>query len=507
MPSAAVFKQLLSHVLAGFAPVDPASDRVILGLALDSRCVRPGDLFFACPGRRSNGRAFIPQALQAGAVAIAWDTGQEGAAVSDRLAKEVPLIGVTDLTSKIGLIADRFYDHPSRDLFVVGITGTDGKTSCSHFLAQCLTTCGIIGTLGHGVYPNMCVDTHTTPDAVTIHRLLAEMRNQGVRQVVMEVSSHGLEQGRVSGVSFDLALLTNLTRDHLDYHGTREAYAQAKRRLFETPGLRYAVLNRDDPFGRELLSVLAPEVKRLTFGLVSDAQAIDGERDSAVLGSELHLYATGLSMQVHAPHGQGEIKSGLLGRFNAANLLAVLCLLLLMDVPFPEALDRLQRIRTVPGRMERFGGRDQPLVVVDYAHTPDALEHVLRALRAHCSGQLWCMFGCGGDRDRGKRPLMGAVTERLADYVVLTNDNPRHEHPGRIIADIQAGLTYPSAVRVEPQRAHAIRYAIEHAQPGDVVLIAGKGHETYQLIGDQKQPFSDRAQVLAALGKEHAWTA
>lgn len=491
----------LSTLLAGLTDVSPAQDRAIQGLAMDSRKVRAGDLFLACAGGRAHGLGFAVDAVRAGALAIVYEQDDRETGLI-ALGLGVPMLAVPGLREKIGIIADRFYGHPSRELFVAGVTGTNGKTSYSQFLAQALERrqhrCGVIGTLGYGLYGSLASGAHTTPDALTLHALLADMRAQGARSVVMEVSSHGLSQGRAAGVAFDVAAWTNLTRDHLDYHGDMKAYFEAKRRLFGMPGVRYAVVNADDPYGQLLCKSLPPAVELIRYGLGTQAVAQRDERGARyVLGTDLRLHSAGFDMRVASSWGEGTLSSSLLGRFNASNLLAVLATLLTMDMPLAEALGLLEQASTVPGRMERFGGGpDRPLVVVDYAHTPDALEQVLLALRAHCTGQLWCVFGCGGERDSGKRPMMGAAAERCADRVVITNDNPRREDPTQIIVEIQTGLQRPDRAYVQHDRAAAIRFAIENARPGDVVLLAGKGHEEYQLIGDEKFPFSDR--VLAA---------
>ncbi|HLA75005.1 MAG TPA: UDP-N-acetylmuramoyl-L-alanyl-D-glutamate--2,6-diaminopimelate ligase [Gammaproteobacteria bacterium] len=491
----------LSELLAGLAVVEAACERDIGGLSIDSRTTQPGDLFLACPGSHAHGQNFIEAAIQAGAVAVVWEAdplfpGSPAACTGPA----VPMFGIEGLRQKVGVIADRFYQHPSQALCVTGITGTNGKTSVSHFIAQALSpNCGLIGTLGSGVYGNLRPGTHTTPDAVTLHATLNDLRQRGVRQVVMEASSHGLEQGRVSGVQFNLAVFTNLSRDHLDYHGTMEAYAEAKRHLLLSPGLRYAVINADDSYGRELLAALPAGVQALSYGFTAAALG----SVPAVRGSNLQLSAGGVELDVNTPWGDGHLHSSLLGRFNASNLLAALAVLLLLEIPFAEALERIARSRTLPGRMECFGGAGQPLVVVDYAHTPDALEQVLYALREHlaCGARLWCVFGCGGERDRGKRPLMGAAAEEFADYVVVTDDNPRHEDPLAIITDILSGMTNPDGVYIQRVRAQAIAFAITYARPGDIVLIAGKGHEEYQQVGDQRLPFSDRQQVYELLNK------
>lgn len=498
----------LSVLLEGISQVDAANERDISGLSLDSRRTRPGDLFLACAGLTRHGTEFIEHAVQAGAVAVAYETANpEKGEVDMKKPSGVPLFAITGLRQQAGVIASRFYGHPSRDLFVIGITGTNGKTSCCHFLAQALSDsehpCGVIGTLGYGIYGALQTGQHTTPDAITLQSMFADMRSAGVKNVVIEVSSHGLDQGRVAGTAFDAAIFTNLSHDHLDYHGDIASYALAKRRLFEFPSLQFAVINSDDEYGRKIIDVLPPGMKLLSYS-VTDMQAESdmplseqpGDRQSRVTGRLLRMDDNGLEMRVDTPWGEGHIQSSLLGRFNAGNLLATLSMLLLMEVPLDEAIKRLANIQTVPGRMEYFrGDHGQPLVVVDYAHSPDALKQVLRTLREHCQGELWCVFGCGGDRDKSKRPLMGAIAERYADHIVVTDDNPRFEDAGQIITHILAGMKSRDAVNVIHDRGKAIAHAIRHAGTGDIVLIAGKGHEEYQLVGDQKLSFSDRYQV------------
>lgn len=494
-------KKQLSALLAGYAVVNEADDREIHGLSMDSRNVQAGDLFLACAGQQArHGREFIADAVQAGAVAVAYALDSvidnEGAiAVSDGPVK-VPMFGIAQLGQQAGAIAERFYNYPSQDLFVVGITGTNGKTSCSQFIAQALnedTPAGVIGTLGNGVYGRLQETNHTTPDAISLHGFLAEMRATGVTSVAMEVSSHGLEQGRVNGVVFDAAVFTNLSRDHLDYHGDMIAYGRAKQRLFTMPGLHYAIINADDSFGRELLQSLSSGVQAIGYTL-GDVE--DGGYNQIVRGTLLSQGRDGLTLHVVSPWGETCFTTRLLGRFNASNLLAVLATLVISGIPFDAAIQKLGRLQPVPGRMECYGGRHgKPLVVVDYAHTPDALSQVLQSLREHCQNALWVVFGCGGNRDRGKRPLMGEIAQRHADHVVLTDDNPRYENADEIIADILAGLRSPQSIHVERDRAQAIAWAVAHATQHDVVLIAGKGHESYQLIGDTKLTFSDSLQV------------
>jgi len=494
----------LSELLEGLAPVAPEQDVEIVGMAIDSRRIRAGELFLACAGTQGHGLEHVDAAVAAGAAAVAWQKAPGANPPSGmKLSRTVPMIAVEALGRHAGAIAARFFGHPSADLQVVGVTGTDGKTSCSHFIAQAFdeeaAPCGLIGTLGYGRYGHLESGLHTTPDAITLQSELARLRDLGARRVVMEVSSHALDQNRVGAVAIETAVLTNLGRDHLDYHGDLAGYAAAKRLLFRHPGLRHAVLNGDDPFGRELLTSLEGNVQPILYGF---GQSVDAAGVQFVRASEPETDVDGLRMQVHSSWGDGELASGLLGRFNAVNLLAAAAVLLVSGMPLEQVLMRLCATRTVAGRMERVGGAPaQPLVVVDYAHTPQALEHVLTALRAHCQGVLWCVFGAGGDRDRGKRPLMGAAVERLADHAVVTDDNPRHEDATQIVVDILAGMHDPDAAYVERDRARAIGLAIEQARPGDVVLVAGKGHEAYQQIGEKRLPFSDREQVLAALGR------
>jgi UDP-N-acetylmuramoyl-L-alanyl-D-glutamate--2,6-diaminopimelate ligase len=334
--------------------------------------------------------------------------------------------------------------------------------------------------------------THTTPDAISLHQLLAEMRSGGARSVAMEVSSHALDQGRVTGVSFTAAIFTNLSRDHLDYHGDMAAYAAAKQRLFHAPDLRYAVVNGDDAFGREILANLRPGVTAVSYGL-GEPVALELPHVQGVIEQQTR---SGLVMALQSPWGTGRVQLPLLGRFNASNLLAVVATLLVTGVPLGEVLQRLGALRPVTGRMECFGGDGRlPLVVVDYAHTPDALEQALAALREHSRGKLWCVFGCGGDRDRGKRALMGDAAVRLANKVIITDDNPRSEDPAQIAADILTGTADSPAVVVIHDRSSAIAAAIKQAGADDVVLVAGKGHETTQQVGIRKLPFRDQEQV------------
>lgn len=501
---------LLSSLLHGLARVSAAQDVAITGIALDSRQVKPGYLFLAVAGNHVHGIDFVSDALTAGAAAIAWEPAETvNEDVEPLRAAVVPAVAVEQLGRQVSLIADRFYGQPSRDMFIIGVTGTDGKTSCTHFIAQALhapeSACGVVGTLGYGIYGALRAGLHTTPDALTLQQELAALRDAGAAAVAMEVSSHGLDQARAASVNFDVAVLTNLSRDHLDYHGSETAYAEAKRRLFAMPGLGAAVLNLDDAFGQSLFAELPATLPVVAYAQTPEAvQSLARPNMRWIAAREIETSPRGLRIVIDGSWGGGEVRTSLLGRFNASNLLAALAVLLIRGIALDDALRCLAEVRTVPGRMEPFGGDTRhPLVVVDYAHTPRALEQVLIALREHCAGHLWCVVGAGGERDVGKRPLMGAIAERLADHVVLTDDNPRHEDATQIVMDILAGMIDPDAVYVQRNRAEAIAQAVANSGPDDIVLVAGKGHEDYQQIGDRRLPYSDREQVMALLG-DHA---
>lgn len=490
--------QSLTELVAGFGIVTADDERAVRGLSVDSRLIEDGSLFLACRGQNTSGVNFIDDAVRRGAVAAAVDMRD----LAQARGAPVPVIPVRDLSACAGRIAARFYGEPSRHLRVVGVTGTNGKTSVTHYIASALGRAengraGIIGTLGYGPAARLRPTLLTTPDAVTIQRELADMRAQGVTAVAMEVSSHALQQHRVDGVNFDTAVFTNLTRDHLDYHGSMEDYAAAKQMLFEVPGLRRAVVNLDDPFGRELFRRIAPEAVKVGYRLLDDFAA--SPAPACLEGRLLENLPGSLALAVRGPWGSGDLRSALTGRFNASNVLATLAVLCLQDVPLATAMDAVSAVHPVAGRMETFGGGGKPTVVVDYAHTPDALEQALRALRPGCRGRLHCVFGCGGDRDRGKRPQMGKVAAALSDHVVVTSDNPRSESPEAIIDEILEGIPGTSVIDVVPDRAEAIRLAVESAAVEDVILIAGKGHETYQEIQGRRYPFSDRELVRRLL--------
>jgi len=469
---------------------EAASSALIRELTLDSRKVRPGDLFLAVPGTQQDGRVHIADAIARGAAAVAYEA--EGAL--PMTAHSAELVALKGLAGQLSAIAGRFYGEPSRGLHLIGITGTNGKTSVSQLLAQALDLlgerCGIVGTLGNGFYNALALGRHTTPDPIGVQATLADMKNAGARAVAMEVSSHGLHQGRVAALAFDVAVFTNLSRDHLDYHGSMQAYGEAKAALFAWSGLRCRVLNLDDAFGRELAEAEHPS-RLIGYSLENPA--------AYLYCRDIRFDEQGVRATLVTPRGEGHLRSSLLGRFNLSNLLAVVGALLGMDYALDEILKLLPQLQGPVGRMQRLGGVKQPLLVVDYAHTPDALEKVLEALRPHVKGRLLCLFGCGGDRDRGKRPLMAAVVERLADGVLVTDDNPRSEAPEQIFNDIRAGFANPEAVQFVHGRGQAIAQLVAAASADDVLVLAGKGHEDYQEINGERQPFSDLIEAGKAL--------
>jgi len=467
-------------------------------ITADSRAVEAGVAFAAYPGTARDGRAFIGDAVARGAAAVLCEAGD----FEWNAQWPTPNASVHGLKHALGSIADFLYGSPSRDLWMVGVTGTNGKTSCAHWIAHALERCGrrtaILGTLGNGLVGALSPASNTTPDPCVLHELLAQLKHAGARALAMEVSSHGLDQGRVNGVKFDVALFTNLSRDHLDYHATMAAYGAAKARLFAWPGLKAVVLNAEDDFGRSLIDDARRRGQRLvSYGLAG----------ADISATSLAMGRRGLALSVATPWGRGEVETGLVGAFNASNLLGVLGVLLVSDVPLAAALEALAHLEPPAGRMQRLGGGEAPLVVVDYAHTPDALEKALSALRpaVRAGRELRAVFGCGGDRDRGKRPQMGRIAATLADRVYVTNDNPRSEDPQTIAQAVVQGIreTGNRRYRVELDSGAAIRLALEDAQVGDVVLIAGKGHEPYQETAGVRRPFSDLAAAREALSAAH----
>lgn len=486
----------LSTLLQDLIPVGmslPAHD--ITGLCLTSLQVSPDKAFVAL----GEATRYIPDAINRGAKAILTDTQR---AVYDQTYPDVSIVMIPDLPKQLALLSDRLHG-PLPDLSYVGVTGTNGKTTISYLLAQCLEQlghpAGLVGTLGFGRVDKLTASMHTTPDALTLHDNLVQLKNASVDTVVMEVSSHSLVQGRVARIPFESAIFSNLTQDHLDYHGTMENYGNAKARLFQFESLKRVILNADDPFSQKILMQLPDSLPVM---LCSQSPKLPHvipnhlSQVSSLCVSECHLTADGIAATIDSPFGSGRLRSPLVGAFNLTNCLLVIAELLMRDVALQDILTALKTVVAPPGRLERVVGpdpKDQPQVLVDYAHTPDALERALLATRAHTNGALWCVFGCGGDRDPGKRAVMGECAARLADHIVITNDNPRTESPDAIIDAIQSGVpqSAQSKVLVEKDRAKAIALAITKAGVGDSVLIAGKGHENTQIIGTQRYPFSD----------------
>ena len=470
-------------------------DLLIRELTLDSRKVRPGDLFLAIAGHKVDGRDHITDAIAHGAAAVAYEV--QGATVLP--ITDIPMIPVKGLAAQLSDIAGRFYGDPSRSMNLVGVTGTNGKTSVTQLIAQALDQlgqrCGLIGTLGTGFYSELKSGILTTPDPISVQSTIYDLKKVGAKAIAMEVSSHGLDQGRVAALAFDVAVMTNLSRDHLDYHGTMQAYGDAKAKLFAWNDLRCRVVNLDDAFGQRLAA--EPKASRLITYSLQDPSAYLYCRDA-------RFDDDGVRATLVTPQGDHVLRGSLLGRFNLSNLLAAVGALLGLDYPLDDILKVLPNLEGPVGRMQRLGGGVRPLVVVDYAHTPDALEKVLTALRPHAKGQLACLFGCGGDRDRGKRPLMAEVVERLADKVLVTDDNPRTEDCARIFDDIRAGFSAEQGIEFVAGRGEAIARIIAQARADDVIVLAGKGHEDYQEIDGQRHPFSDLEEAAKALD---AWEA
>jgi UDP-N-acetylmuramoyl-L-alanyl-D-glutamate--2,6-diaminopimelate ligase len=481
-------------------------------LVTDSREVLPGDTFLAISGARTDARKLIPQAILAGANAVIWESNN----FSWNPSWQVPSLGISGLREKAGYIADCVYGHPSERLCVAGFTGTNGKTSCSHWFSQAMNVLhkktAVMGTLGSGFANELKASTNTTPDPVMLQKNLALFLQHGATHVAMEVSSHGIEQGRLNGTTISVAILTNLSRDHLDYHKSMDAYAESKARLFFWPGLKCAVLNLDDVLGVELFQQLAPKsVQIIGYSFRKDAVKGCSGRCSIVYGCNTRVDLHGMSLEIEYQGERLALSVDLVGKFNAVNLLAVTAALLACGIPFADAVNALRFVKSIPGRMEKFGGGEYPTAIVDYAHTPDALEKVLSTLldmlhmqttaeqdHVRKAGRLLCVIGCGGERDRGKRQLIGEVAMRFADEVIFTSDNPRSEDPREIIQDMIGTLDNKN-LQIEINRELAIYQAISSASAGDIVLIAGKGHETYQEINGQKIPFSDAQTVQQVL--------
>jgi len=499
----------LDYLLEGFiddALIEQCRGITINALVQDNRKARSGNLFIAHQGYNTHGLLYAQDAVAKGVSVVLWDGDVENRSeILDSISNKVLCIQCPDLKYKVGPIASRFYDQPSLTLNVIGVTGTDGKTSIAHFLAQCLDAhdvhCGVLGTLGNGFINDLHPTGLTTVDALMVQKTLAEIKQAGARHVVMEVSSHGLDQGRVNGVMFSAAVFSNMGKDHLDYHKTIDNYAAAKKRLFYTPGLGAAVINLDDEFGRSLAKEVRDHVCVWGYSSQKDVSAYKDCADYFVNALVIEPFERGCHLSVVTPKGEGSFDIPLLGRFNVSNALAVLATLLVSQFSFEHAVKSLSAVHSVDGRVEIIADDDKPVVVVDYAHTEQGLTAVCQSMREHFKGKLWCVFGCGGDRDRSKRPMMAKVAEKYADRIIVTTDNPRHEDPQAIVDEVLSGFSSLEKVEAILDRRQAIDIAITNAQPGDVVLLAGKGHETSQIVGDVHIAFDDRRvarEMLAA---------
>ncbi|MEN5016799.1 UDP-N-acetylmuramoyl-L-alanyl-D-glutamate--2,6-diaminopimelate ligase [Erwinia sp. Eh17-17] len=487
----------LRDLLAPWVPGAP--ELPLRDMTLDSRIAASGDLFVAIKGHAADGRRFIPQAIAQGVAAVIAEAEGEAEDGQIVLMHGVPVIYLAQLSQRLSALAGRFYQQPGEKLKLIGVTGTNGKTTITQLLAQWAQLLGetgaVMGTVGNGVYGHLTPAENTTGSAVDVQHLLASLVNKGATLAAMEVSSHGLVQHRVAALPFAAAAFTNLSRDHLDYHGDMARYEAAKWLLFSEHQVGQAIINADDEVGRRWLQKLPDAV----------AVSMENNINPACRGrwlnaTEVRYHDGGASVRFDSSWGPGEIDSRLMGAFNVSNLLVALATLLSLNYPLAALTATASQLLPVTGRMEVFTAPGKPTVVVDYAHTPDALEKALAAARLHCKGQLWCVFGCGGDRDKGKRPLMGAIAEQFADVVVITDDNPRSEDPAAIVADVLSGLLDAGRARVVLGRAQAVTNAVMQAQEGDIVLVAGKGHEDYQIIGNQRFDYSDRVTVARLLG-------
>lgn len=481
----------LAALLPAYA--DQLPDTEINGLKLDSRQVSPGDCFIAIQGYQVDGRHFLTSAIEAGARAVL----QQANTFKVDLRGTVPVVSVPDLAEQLSAIAGRFYQHPDKQLRLVGVTGTNGKTTITNLVAQLFDQLGqktaVMGTLGSGFINQLLPEKNTTPDACTVQQRLATLAAEGAQRLAMEVSSHALVQGRVNALSFDVVVASNVSRDHLDYHGSMESYAASKRDLFVSYPARCRIFNADDKL---IAGWYTKADNHYRFSLSPE---LKNESDTLV-ASDIKFHAAGADFDLHWQGNTHNVRSILLGDFNVSNLLAAALVVLVSGYSLAQVAEAMATVKAVAGRMEMFRNEHSPLVIVDYAHTPDALQQVLKAARRHCKGSLWCVFGCGGDRDRGKRPQMGNVASQLADVVVVTDDNPRTEPAADIIADIVSGATGKARIIQRPGRKEAVLESMQNAGPDDVIVMAGKGHEDYQVVGTQTLNYNERAVVAAFMG-------
>jgi len=503
---------LLPNIILG-----DAAHLEVSGINLDSRAIAKGDLFIALKGAKVDGRQFIAQAIGLGAAAIFVEADKQWCSIN--WIGLIPVIAVENLAHRLSDIAGYFYSHPSRDCRLIGVTGTNGKTTCTLLIAQLAAllsrgqknTAGVVGTLGFGVLDANALAPvaqqigaiHstglTTPDAVSLQRILAELVAQNAATIAIEVSSHSLVLGRVAALRFDTAIFTNLTQDHLDFHGDLDTYAKAKELLLNHPHLRRAIVNADDSWAKSLLYKLPKHVSALSFSITNTT--------ADLYLSDVALTNSGAQAQLHSPWGNTELISPFIGKFNLSNLLAAVAAMCCAGANLDTVVALIPHLQAAPGRMQSVAIEDSHQdirVIVDYAHTPDALENSLCAIREHTEAHVWTVFGCGGDRDKTKRPLMGRIAEKYSDYLIVTNDNPRNEEPSAIAADIIRGLRNANGCLVIADRAQAIDFAVQQAKPGDLVLVAGKGHEDYQVFADHILSFSDVQQARLALQRRLA---
>jgi UDP-N-acetylmuramoyl-L-alanyl-D-glutamate--2,6-diaminopimelate ligase len=498
-----------------------AADIEVQGINLDSRAIISGEVFVALVGAKVDGRQFIAKAIELGAAAILVEADKQWQGID--WIGAVPVIAVEKLAQQVSDIAGRFYSRPSQSCRLIGVTGTNGKTTCTLLIAQLAAllakqekntagvTAGVVGTLGFGILDanslaplaQQISAVHstglTTPDPISLQKILADLVAQKAATIAIEVSSHSLVLGRVAALQFDTAIFTNLTQDHLDFHGDLVSYGKAKAQLLNKPNLKNAIINFDDAWAKSLLQKIPQGVATISFS-VSDSAA-------DVYLTELQLTATGATAQLHSPWGNAELISPLIGKFNLSNLLAVISAMCVGGSELKTVLNLVPQLQAAPGRMQSVvldDSQQDVHVVVDYAHTPDALDNTLRAIREHTQARVWSVFGCGGDRDKTKRPLMGRIAEKYSDYLIITNDNPRSEEPSAIAADIIRGLHNANGCLVIADRAQAIDFAVQQAKSGDLVLIAGKGHEEYQIFAEQTLSFSDVKQARLALQRRIA---